>query len=1770
MALAAVSGDVRDSGLTLDGPVRRLLGRVDRRLRLRAGLSGGGVAALIASATALAGMAVDVAWPLPTAVRWAVWAVWVALAGGLGLRTIGRILAGGAGRRVALAALVEKAEPSLGERLTGAVGLIEGMQAGKTAGMGSPVLVAALVDEVSGRVGTVEPSRVVPLGRAWGWFLAGALAVLAAAGPALVRPDPFASVALRFLMPWVSVDRVGLFEVSVSPGDVVMAVGDDLAVSATVAARFGHGLAATPPTGAWLEWTETATGQTRRLAMSAANTANGRTFQAVVPSLTGPVRYRVVADDTASRSFGVRAVEPPRIAELSVLVQPPAYTQLPQNPARNPARVEAWEDSRVTLTVRTDRPVRSVEVDWPRAKRTQFSDPASESSGVAGVPSSEPRNEMGPATVFPLAPNEANGRRRPGPQLPGFRRRNPPPPPEREVRTETVPARVAAEGTSATLILPAEVAGEFSVRLRDADGIVSRAEPPRRLIVQADGPPTVEVRGVDGLDEAKADDTLRFGVSARDDVAVAVAELHYTIERSGSAAQAEEMEKPGKIILTLNGLGSPQAQGTALLRLGPLGLRPGDAVVYRVRVADNRPAPRGPNEAWSEPRRLGIVANAAPLLARRGQADREAIQRKLDALKKAAAENRQEAEQLRYAADAVARGNGNWDRERAEALSSREAAAREVADRHPLLALALDDDPAVGPLARPARPVAEVEAEAARAALDPARQDDEAANRLADLRLADTRLGAVSTRLEELQRQLDQLARSEAARQRLQALADRQAEVADRAEAAAEKADPHAPPDRAPVDRLDADQNAVRKDLDALLREAPELKAGLLQAQAADADALAKRARELAARQREEARKATDLTPQAAALKALADEQRALEDEARRLALDVDQPLAEAGRGRLNVDPIRQAAAPIERADLELGRQRLAQAENELRRLARDLDEAPGDLKALARRLSQTQAKLAGDLAQALGEHRGRAEVPADERAAVAARVAPLVARQKAVAELAAAVEQAPQAKDLSVKPRFPVEAAQAARAAASRALEALAGPNPVQPKEAERLSGEARNALGRLANELPDPGRRDDPARRAANESRQALHDALREVERHLRETEPILFRDPARAAAELSNRLANAGDRARAAADRLETADVRFPERLAPQRARAASRARALAEAVDRARAVPKGPAPFDPETARLARDGLDAAALDARAGFDRLDQKFNGQVPADDLAEELAGEQTALKQAGTTAPAAERARDQRRLATALRGLRGQTPDAALALDEAVRRTDQAARVLETDGPNAPPAQAEAVARAEAAVEALARRLNDRQSPRDRAEVLARAERGLNEPDADADPAAMVKLQRNAAAELDRLARATPDAKVDAASKAAAEAAVREALGLTDLAAKPPKPGAVVAEAPPAPADLARARTRAAEAIEALAAKLPAGPDTPVREQVKEPAGAVRDPDLAVTPEHAARAGELARQERRLRERLQSVLAGRVEPQRDLRRESAALGQELAELRDRAREISPRASGPANESAALLREHAPRAMDAAAEQLAQGQPAPARDAQRRAAELAERGAQAVDDLAAALRADVPPNAEPEDKANDDPDAKHRTQPNPLAKAREAMSNAARDLQQARNQEPGGKGEPGKNPGSRSEGAFKSARQAMRDAADGLQSAAEARPNPGAGRQTKPQTADARPASQAGESTAQDPKGGRIGTARAQLSEIQDLVRQKAGRAWGELPGHLRTEILQSTQARYRDDYARLIQMYFREIAAGAGAGKGDGPPGTPKDPGR
>lgn len=1832
--------------------IRRGLGRVGRRLRTATLVRGLGLVALATAAGAALGAAADLATVLPGPARWLIWGSWVAA----GLATLALAVLRPLARRAGwaeLAAVAERGEPALGERLTGAVGLHGRPH-------GSPALIAALAADAEHRARSLRPGRGVGLGRPLRRLAAGALAWGLLALPALVRPDPFGRILRRALAPWSAAERVGRFLVEVRPGDAVVAAGGDLAILGTVRPRYGN---ADAPEAALVEWSVDG-GRPRRTPMApqAEGPARVRSFEATLPRLAGTARYRVVAGTGTSPWHTITAVEPPAVALLDVTVAPPAYTRRPAAKAADPSRIEAWEGSTITLVATPSKPVRSLSVAWPE----------------------------GPS------------------------------------KSRDVPLKADPGGQTWSTVVSAKFSGSYLFALRDGHDLANFPGAPRRLLVRPDAPPTVALGGGDDPRPARPDDVLLVEVQAADDLAVADIELHYAVARQRTGGEPE----PGVVPAPMAGLGTPNARGEAALNLRPLELRPGDTVSYRIRVADNRPAPAGPNIAWSQARSLGISEKADALAAGKADAERSGLLAKLEALKALAEANRKAAEQLRYAADAASRGNGPWGKDRDQALVDAEKGAREAVEKLQQLAGDFQDSGTFEPLARAARQLAEVEAEGGREMLDRAGKAADASKRLDDLKQADGRLAATVRRVDELRRKFDELAKQDDDRRRLRALAEQQEALATRAEAlAANGGDP------SKLDEVRQEQERLRREVDEITRRSPDLRAEALAAQARQAEALARKAEDLARRQREEAAKTADPAGRAETLQKLAEAQQALEDDARRLAMQVDEPLAENGRARLDAEALARAVEPIKRGDVGAGRERLENAEDALRRLARDLDDVRDDPRALARRLARRQEALGRQVEEATRDLNNP-----DRKAALGERLKPLAAAEAAIAGLAAAIPA-------------PADRHDQAKAAAESTDRASKSLDP--SKSADEMRGrqnEARDALNRLADSLPDANQRREQARQRAGEARQRAEQVAAEVDQHLRDTAPRPGQphDPAAAAAELARRLAPLAARAEEAAAGLKA--IEAEPRARPQQDRAAHRAQDLADTLDAVRdaAPPKSadpqkaaadwhllgpfdakqPLPFSPggfvdlksahkgrkdapiawrpvklgdrglvdlgsiysrddnqaaygyaeitsptrgpgrlligsddsatvwlngrlvhdfngsrlwdpdrdkvdvvleagvnrlvvrcgngngewkfsasvlpppppEVARKLdrvqelRAALPAVALDAKAAAERLEKALQGREPADDRAAELAAE--ARKLDGGKDPAGAR-----KLAASLRNL--DAPDASLARDQAARAADRAAMAAAEGKPEA----ADLARAAAVEAQALADRLADASTPADRAAALARVERGLNMPDAPRDAPSAARDQRRVAAELARLpteGKAAATALVDRAAALAeqpgdpaplADARRRAADAIGKLAqAQPPKADPAAPANPKAAAESLAARQRAladeirqgkadastADRLHELAREarsLPSTPQTPGRpdpqqprqeareaqrraadalargepnpsadaakqaaealdqlaqalpSEVPKPAPTPADPGLDIAPAQAEAARDLARRERAIREQLQAVLGERVAPQDRLKAEAAALGKELEALRDQSREVGPRGHGPANQAADLMGRQAPQAMARGSDALAKGQVDQARDAQRQAADLAEQAARQADDLAAALRADRP--AEASQKPGEG-------QAEGLAQARSAQDRARRQLDQAR-----------ESPSN--SGAAKDASGSMRQAAEGLRAASASRKG---GKEKGQSTAknDA-PPDGSPEGTQTDPQGGPAGRGEADLAQLQALMRQKTGRAWGELPGHLRTEIMQMSQGKYRDDYARLIQLYYREIAADKGS---------------
>src|SRR5205823_5547799 len=75
--MAHVTAEPRSACAALPGPIRKALGRLDRRLRGLAALRGVGTAAVVAALGAAAGMTADFVWGLRAEARWGVWVAWV-------------------------------------------------------------------------------------------------------------------------------------------------------------------------------------------------------------------------------------------------------------------------------------------------------------------------------------------------------------------------------------------------------------------------------------------------------------------------------------------------------------------------------------------------------------------------------------------------------------------------------------------------------------------------------------------------------------------------------------------------------------------------------------------------------------------------------------------------------------------------------------------------------------------------------------------------------------------------------------------------------------------------------------------------------------------------------------------------------------------------------------------------------------------------------------------------------------------------------------------------------------------------------------------------------------------------------------------------------------------------------------------------------------------------------------------------------------------------------------------------------------------------------------------------------------------------------------------------------------------------------------------------------------------------------------------------------------------------------------------------------------
>jgi hypothetical protein len=684
---------------------------------------------------------------------------------------------------------------------------------------------------------------------------------------------------------------------------------------------------------------------------------------------------------------------------------------------------------------------------------------------------------------------------------------------------------------------------------------------------------------------------------------------------------------------------------------------------------------------------------------------------------------------------------------------------------------------------------------------------------------------------------------------------------------------------------------------------------------------------------------------------------------------------------------------------------------------------------------------------------------------------------------------------------------------------------------------------LGALANKqqkLADRAQqqtRGDPARdmneKATRELEREQEELSKELQRQSEQNENLRAALDAARADQAKQIAKRARDLAQAERDLVQTERERERRRqqeeladLARQQRNLAEKARRLSEETEQAVVAAKTDT-LKTDDAKKAADALDGG--DTKEALRRQDRvRRDSARLADDLqramergrdpreaARQLARLQEDLRRRVTEEQAKKEAQEpladrlqklrpkQQAIHRATEQLSVPPQDSALKLDraEAVQREDDASIALQKGDPS------EAAARmlvAQQALERLANKLPSLDQRREQAlEEIRKLRREQEQVARQAEKATTeaARHQEEIARRLERLDTPNEEARRDRA---------REALDRAAADLKEARPPQVMASQQDAgrklqelEQSLSGTKPTLEQRAEDIAPRLPVVP----RSQEAMTAGALP------SSHQVDQARRLAQQQRSLQDAVQRLtqapavakktLAADQARQQELDRQTGELTRDLQRMTQQMVRIPP--AQQAAEQAAQSSQRAQSAMREALKQQLQAKFTEAQQSQQQAAQALDQAARLAQQAAQQMTAAVAPLT-----SQWDAQAGHEIQ-----RAETQMSEALRQLSHAQTQ---------------------TAQQSMRQAAQALTEAARRL----AQRQQAGDT----------QNTSQQNKLGALAPGQPDLRMFEKDMKKYSGKSWGELPGELRTRIIQDMQAKYGDDYARIIKLYFEQLA--------------------
>jgi hypothetical protein len=1206
---------------------------------------------------------------------------------------------------------------------------------------------------------------------------------------------------------------------------------------------------------------------------------------------------------------------------------------------------------------------------------------------------------------------------------------------------------------------------------------------------------------------------------------------------------------------------------------------------------------------------LKIDRQAVPLQEQEIVAQREEVRKKIEEIQQKLRTERADLDKTRT----ESRKETSLTQELAKNINAVHKENRDIRGDLRELARETAATPALQPLADRAREVADNEMTKSDEDIARAenKKADERA-REENLQKADQELASAQRRLDDLTRLNERVAQDRLDQLKMERLAKRENELADKTAHLAEKDHAKDPAARAQLDEVKAEQARVADELRQLTDQSKLFKEAVNAARVEEAKKLADEAKELARAQRDlnEAEKATFKKENDAKFEELVKKQQDLADDAAKLAKKTNEATKAMNAPPLRADEAQKAADALRDADLTETLKRQDQAAKDLERVAADLDKAvelARDPREAARQLARLQDNLYKKLGeevkkkddftplperfkeirkeeQAIQKAVQNLELPPNNPAAEAARKQAAEAAQRAAEDLKRELPHQ--------TPREMIQARQALERLANslpsleqrkqRALQELGQLRREQEDIARKADEAVKQADKKpdavkqdvLAKALADTPRRqasvaerlskmDVPQQPARHENaQQALNKALNDLVRakpedikasqeqakqQLEKLADALAgkKSPAERARDLAQEQKKLNDDAAHVAgdpratpeqtkgvekrqDDIAKATEALPAKDAPEQKQAA--AQATKDAAQAAKAQPK-------EAGTQEKMAAAAKALDKLA--DQLgEQEAAAHKPAGDanesprqMAQKLAKEQRQLgratQQAAQQAASKPGPQGKQALDKAMEKLAGEQAKleqkaselpankAQTAMQEARQAMNQARQALEKG--DAGQAQYREMQAAQA-LDKLARALPEKAPQTSQAKGSAEPPEGVPQRQQAKEARTLAKAQK---ALHDEVAKLAGEAAAKAQQAPLANPVGELARQQAEIARESADLAKDVAKEQGAQAQPAQQADKAAQAAQQAAQKAQTGALPQAQEAGKQTAQQLRKlaQDLTDTPRGNAepgapdpvqRAVKLAEKQEALSKQMEP-LAGNADAQKaqqqarqhDLEKQTDQLAKGLGKL---AQESGFGQVHQARNAA----EQAEAAMQQAQAQAKMGNEGQAQQAGQQAAQKLDEAAQAAQQAAQQAAGQQP--GQPESAAQ---------------KAGEAIQQGQQQTAQAQQQL--NQGQP-----HDAQAAMQKAAQAMHEAAKSAMEAMEA-------------------AKEAGMPSEQNKFSGIKGAAPVGMPDLSKFgkdMKKYAGRTWGELPGELRTRILQDMRARYGEDYARIIQRYFEQIA--------------------